>query len=196
MILSGGTAARVALLALAAAVLQISGFGEIRVLGGHADLVPLLVAGVALFGGSVAGMVTGFLLGLLLDLALGPYVGASSLVLIAVGYAVGRFGELRDPSHGLIAAPVGAAATAGYLLAVTFLTFMLGVTPTLGAVVVREMVMTVLLNAIVAVPVFGLIRATLRPALVTDPQRRARRRSRREAARDVGAPRRLSRVGS
>ena len=35
-------------------------------------------------------------------------MGLSSLVLTAVGYGVGRFRELRDPSHGLLPIPVGA----------------------------------------------------------------------------------------
>ena len=34
-------------------------------------------------------------------------MGVSSLVLTAVGYGVGRFREVRDPSHGLLPLAVG-----------------------------------------------------------------------------------------
>ena len=183
MLLSAGAVARIALLALLVAVLQVSGVGEIRVLGGNVDLVPLLVAGVALYAGSLPGAAAGFLVGLLLDLALGRNLGASSLVLIAVGYGVGRFGELRDPAHGLIAVPVGAAATAVYAVGAAAVAYLLGVTPSPSLVLVREIAVSIALNAVLALPVFGLVRWVLGPALVTDPLRRARRRMRREAAR-------------
>ena len=111
MTISLGTAIRTGLLVLLGVVIQISGLSQIRVLGAAPDVTPLIVAAVALFAGSVPGAVTGFCVGLLLDLALGQNVGSSSLVLTAVGYGVGRYGELRDPAHGLIAIPVGAAAT-------------------------------------------------------------------------------------
>lgn len=186
MILSAGAVARVALLALLVTVLQISGVGEIRVLGGNVDLVPLLVAGVALYAGSLPGAAAGFLVGLLLDLALGRSLGASSLVLIAVGYGVGRYGELRDPAHGLIAVPVGAAASAGYALGVAAVAYLLGVTPSPSFALLRELLLSIALNAVLALPVFALARRVLGSALVTDPQRRARRRLRREAARGPG----------
>ena len=50
----------------------------------------------------------GFAAGFLLDLMSGATMGVSSLVLTAVGYAVGRFREVRDPSHGLLPMAVGA----------------------------------------------------------------------------------------
>ena len=42
-------------------------------------------------------------------------MGASSLVLTAVGYGVGRFREVRDPSHGLMPIAVGALATGAWV---------------------------------------------------------------------------------
>ena len=93
---------RVAVLLLLAVVLQLSVFSQLGILGGHVDLVVLVVAAVAYYGGSVAGCATGFAAGFLLDLASGATMGVSSLVLTAVGYGVGRFREVRDPSHGLL----------------------------------------------------------------------------------------------
>jgi rod shape-determining protein MreD len=175
MTISAGTAIRAGLLVLLGVVIQISGLAQIRVLGAAPDVTPLIVAAVALFAGSVPGAVTGFCVGLLLDLALGQNVGSSSLVLTAVGYGVGRYGELRDPAHGLIAIPVGAAASAGYLIAFAAVNFMLQIETSVSALVVRDAVVTTILNAILAVPVFGGIRRLLRPVLLAQPGGRRRR---------------------
>ncbi|MEA2374680.1 MAG: hypothetical protein QOD53_1143 [Thermoleophilaceae bacterium] len=175
MTISPGTAIRAGLLVLLGVVIQISGLSQLRVLGAAPDLTPLIVAAVALLAGSVPGAVTGFCVGLLLDLAMGQNVGSSSLVLTAVGYGVGRYGELRDPAHGLIAIPVGAAATAGYLVAFAAVSFMLQIETSVSALVVRDAVVTTILNALIAVPVFGGIRRLLRPVLLAQPSGRRRR---------------------
>jgi rod shape-determining protein MreD len=173
--LSPRTAVTIALLVLLGVVIQISGLAQLRILGAPPDLTPLVVAAVALFAGSVPGAVTGFCVGLLLDLALAQNVGSSSLVLTAVGYGVGRYGELRDPAHGLIAIPVGLAATAGYLLAFAAVSFMLQIQASVSALVLRDALVTTLLNAIIAVPVFGGVRRLLRPILLVQPSGRRRR---------------------
>ena len=175
MTLSARSSLRVALLVVLGVVLQISAFAQIRVLGASPDLTPLVVAGVALWAGSVPGAITGFCFGLVLDLALGQNVGSSSLVLSAVGYGTGRFGELRDPAHGLIAVPVGAAASIGYLAAFAAVSFMLELEASVSALVLRNIAVTTILNLLIAVPVLGLIRRVLRPVLVTQPGGRRRR---------------------
>lgn len=172
---SASTAVRAGLLVLLGVVLQISGFAQIEVLGASPDLTPLIVAAVALWAGSVPGAITGFCVGLLLDLALGQNVGSSSLVLSSVGYAVGRFGELRDPAHGLIAVPVAAGATLGYLVAFAAVSFMLELESSVSALVLRDALVTTILNVLIAVPLFGLVRRVLRPVLLTQPGGRRRR---------------------
>lgn len=171
-----GAFARAGLIVLAAVILQLSGLGPMRVLGGQPDLVALVVAGVAIYAGSVAGAATGFAAGLVLDLAMGVTMGASSLVLTAVGYAVGRYREVRDPAHGLMPIPVGAAATLGYLLAFASVSFMLDVGASVSPLVLRDMLVTTLLNTLLAIPVFAVCRRVLRPVLVVDPFERRRRR--------------------
>jgi len=166
---------RVALMILAAVVFQIACLVQIRVLGGTFDMTPLLVAAVGLYAGSVPGAATGFFTGLLLDLALGTNLGASSLVLTAVGYGVGRYREQRDPAHGLTPIPVAAAATGAYVLAYAAVSFMLSVDAPVSLLVVREMVMTVLLNALIAMPFFAITRRLLRPVLLVEPGPRSRR---------------------
>jgi rod shape-determining protein MreD len=169
-------------IALVAVVLQISGLGSGRVLGGYVDLVPLVVAAVAIYAGAIPGAAMGFATGLLLDLAVGQTMGASSLVLTAVGYGVGRYRELRDPAHGLMPIPVGAAATLGWVFSYAAVSFMLEIGATVSPLVLREMLATTLLGALLALPVFALCRRALGPTLIVDPvAARHRRRPPREA---------------
>jgi rod shape-determining protein MreD len=180
MTISVGSAIRTFLIVLLGVVIQISGLSQIHVIGASPDITPLIVAAVALRAGSVSGCITGFSVGLLVDLALGQNVGASSLVLSAVGYGVGRFGEVRDPAHGLIAIPVGVAATVGYLLAFAAVSFMLELDASVSALIIRDSIVTTLLNALIAIPLFGLVRRILQPVLVTQPGGRRRRAETRE----------------
>lgn len=171
-----GAFARCAAIALVAVILQVSGLGGGRVFGAYVDLVPLVVAAVAIYAGSVSGAAMGFATGLLLDLLVGQTMGASSLVLTAVGYGVGRYREVRDPAHGLMPIPVGAVATFAWVLAYAAVSFMLDVGANVSWLVVREMVATTLLGAILALPVFALCRRVLRPVLLVDPLDLRRRR--------------------
>jgi rod shape-determining protein MreD len=177
VILSPGAFVRVGLLLVLAVILQLSGFSQISVLGGHADLVVLAVAAVAYYGGSIPGSASGFAAGFLLDLLSGATMGASSLVLTAVGYGVGRYREVRDPSHGLLPIPVGAAATAGWVVAFAAVALMLDIGARVSPLVLRDMVLTILLNALLALPVFTGTRRLLRPSLKVDPLEVRRRRS-------------------
>jgi rod shape-determining protein MreD len=176
VILAPGTFARLGLLLTFAVILQISALSQIGPLGGHADLVALVVAAVAYYGGSVPGCATGFAAGFLLDLATGATMGASALVLTAVGYGVGRVREVRDPSHGLLPVPVGAAATAAWVVAFAAVSFMLDVGARVSPLVIRDMLVTVALNALLALPVFGGVHRLLRPSLAVDPLEVRRRR--------------------
>ncbi len=181
MIPTPGTFVRVGLILVAAVVLQISGVAQFRVLGSTANLVPLAVVGVAFFGGSIPGATSGFAAGLLLDLALGHTVGTSSLVLTAIGYGAGRYRELRDPAHSLSPIAFGLTGTAGYLLTFAAVSFMLGVEAPLSLLLVRDLAVTVLLNALLSLPVFWLLGRALRGALVWDPLARGRRQRTRGA---------------
>ena len=165
-------------------VLELSAFSQITVSGGHADLVVLAVAAVAYYTGSVPGSAAGFTAGFLLDVLSGATMGASSLVLTVVGYGVGRFREVGDPIHGLMPIPVGAAATAGWVVALGAVAFMLDIGAPVSPLVLRDMVVTVLLNALLALPVFAVARTLLRPPLAADP--RGVRRRRRRRPRDIG----------
>lgn len=177
---STNAALRLAGLVVVFAILQTSAVASLRLFDGSADLVPLLVGAVGLFAGAVPGAITGFAVGLLLDLLLAQSVGASSLVLTLLGYGTGRYRDLRDPAHGLIPVPVGAAVTAAYGVGLGLVSFLLDRT-SVSPLVFREMLVTVLLNALLALPVFALVRRILRPTLSVDLlERRRRRRGPRE----------------
>jgi rod shape-determining protein MreD len=180
--LAPGSFVRTGALIFLAVVLQLSVVGQISLLGGHADLVPLVVAAAAYYAGSISGSAVGFAAGVLLDLATGATMGASALVLTAVGYGVGRFREIRDPSHGLLPIAVGGVATLGWVTAFAAVSFMLDFEASVSVLVVREMILTTLLNALIALPVFAGCRKLLRPVLIVDPlEVRRRRRQPREA---------------
>ena len=181
-----GTFLRCGLLILLAVVLQLSTFSQLDVLGGNADITVLVVAALALYAGSVPGAIVGFCTGLLIDLALGSELGATSLVLTVVGYFTGRFMELRDPAHGLIALPVGLAASAGYVTGAAAVHFMLDVGASVSILALREMIATILLNTILALPVFALARRVVRPVLLYDPLERRRRRAAPQASGPIG----------
>jgi rod shape-determining protein MreD len=181
-----GTYLRCALLLLLAVTLQLSTFSQLDVLGGNADITVLVVAALALYAGSIPGAVLGFCTGLLLDLALGAELGATSLVLTVVGYFTGRFMELRDPAHGLIPLPVGLAASAGYVAGAAAVHFMLDIGASVSVLALREMVATILLNTILALPVFAAVRRVVRPVLLYDPLERRRRRAAPQARGPIG----------
>jgi rod shape-determining protein MreD len=177
MIFTPGAIGRLALIGVLTVAVQVAGVQGVQVLGGAADVVPLVLGAVALWGGSITGAAMGFGMGLLIDLLLGQDVGSTSLVLTAVGYWIGRYGELREPAHGLLPIPVGAGATAGYLVGTTIVSLMLAFDASVSLLAFRDMFLTIFLNAIIALPVFALIRRTLRPVLARDPAERRRRRA-------------------
>jgi rod shape-determining protein MreD len=177
VIFSPGAVARLVAIVILTVVIQAAGVQGIALLGGTIDLVPLVVGAVALWGGCIPGAAVGFCCGLLIDLTLGQDVGASSLVLTAVGYFVGRYGEVNEPSHGLLPIPVGAAATAAYLIGTTIVSLMLAFDASLSLLAFRDMFLTIFLNTLIALPVFALIRRILRPVLVRDPTDRRRKKA-------------------
>jgi rod shape-determining protein MreD len=177
---TAGAVARVAGLVVVVCVLQLSWVSAVRVFGAAPDLVPLLVGALALFAGAVPAATAGFFCGLLIDLLVAQNVGASSLVLTLVGYGLGRYCQVRDPSHGLMPIALGAFATFAYGIGLALVTFLLDRT-SVSAMAFQELLVAVLLNAALALPVFALIRRILRGVLTVDPlERRRRRRAVRE----------------
>jgi rod shape-determining protein MreD len=177
--MSGGTSAsllgRIAVLALAVVFFQIGVVSEVPLFGVSVDLSPLLVAFVGLLCGSTLGAVTGFAVGLLVDLALVQTLGVTSLIFTIVGYWSGRLRELRDPQATLTPLLVGATASAAATVGYSLVEFLLGVDAPVSVDLVRQIVFGVLVNTVVALPTWALVRRSLEGGLPDDPRRRRRR---------------------
>ncbi|HEX4806369.1 MAG TPA: rod shape-determining protein MreD [Conexibacter sp.] len=166
---------RLAALGFLAVVVQIAAVSQVTVLGVSADLSPLVVASVGLLAGSLPGAVFGFAVGLFVDLALVQTLGVTSLLLIAIGYWSGRLRELRDPAHGLVPLAVGAVATGFATVGFALMQFLLGVRAPVSWLLLRQVVVTILIGSLLALPVYALVRRIVRGSLPQDPRRRRRR---------------------
>jgi rod shape-determining protein MreD len=174
MTISGASIARLALIGLIGGILQLSAVSQITVFGVPADLSPLLVAFAGFIAGSVSGAVFGFCLGLFVDIYF-QTMGVSSLAFTSVGYGAGRIRELRDPAHGLAPVAVGAVGTAIFEIEFALLEFLLGVQAPVSWLLVRDILMTIVLNTLLALPVYAVMHRLLLPFLPDDPRRRRRR---------------------
>jgi rod shape-determining protein MreD len=172
---SPGTIVRIALLLLATVVLQLAVVTQITVLDGDADLFPLVTLSIGLLAGPIPGATFGFLLGLAADMALLQTLGVTSLLLIGVGYLAGRYREMRDATHKMVPVLGAVIATLAYATAFSLVQFLLGVESPVSALVIREILVGVLLNGLIAMPVFAAVRALLRPDLIDDLRPRRRR---------------------
>ena len=175
MTINPRAAGRLALLGLLGGIFQLTTVSQVSIFGVPADLSPLLVASVGFLCGSVPGAVFGFCLGLFVDTVLLQTLGVNSLVFTAVGYGAGRIRELRDPAHGLAPVVVGAAATAIAAVGFSLLQFLLGVEAPVSFLLLRQILMTIVLNTLLALPVYAICRRVMLPYLPDDPRRRRRR---------------------
>ncbi len=166
---------RLVALALVTVVIQETAISQISIFGVSADLTPLMVMSVGLLAGSMTGAVMGFATGLLVDTVLVQTLGITSLLYIAIGYWCGRLRELRDPAHGLVPVAAGAAATAVAGIGMTIIQFLLGVDSPVSLLLVQQLFITVLVNTLISLPVYAIVRKIIQPALPEDPRRRRRR---------------------
>ena len=166
---------RLILLGFFAVVIQETAISQISIFGVSADVTPLVAMSVGLLCGSLTGAVFGFFTGLLIDLVLVQTLGVTSLLYIAIGYWAGRLRELRDPSHELVPLAAGAAAAAFAGLGMALIQFLLGVDAPVSGLLLQEIFIFVLVDTLIALPVYALVRRIIRPVLPDDPRRRRRR---------------------
>jgi rod shape-determining protein MreD len=166
---------RLVLLAVVSVVVQEAAISQITVFGVSADVTPLVVMSVGLLTGSLAGAVVGFGVGLFVDMALVQTLGVTSLLYIAIGYWSGRLRELRDPANALVPLAMGAAATAFAGLGMAVIQFLLGVDAPVSLLLLQQIIITVLVNTLIALPIYALVRRIIAPVLPQDPRRRRRR---------------------
>lgn len=167
--------ARLIVVSLVAVLVQLAAVSQIPVFGVNADLTPLVVMSIGLLAGSIPGAVVGFAMGLFVDLALIQTLGVSSLIYLTIGYGAGRLRELRDPQAALVPLGMGAASTAAALFGFSVMQFLLGVDAPVSFLLLRQIVLGVVVNTIIALPMYALVRRVVEPALPDDPRRRRRR---------------------
>jgi rod shape-determining protein MreD len=166
---------RVVILLLFTVVIQETVISQISIFGVNADVTVIVVASVGLLTGSLPGAIVGFFTGLLVDTVLVQTLGVTSLLYITIGYWTGRLRELRDPSHGLVPLAAGAAATAFAGVGMAIIQFLLGVDAPVSWLLAQQIFIEVLVNTIIALPVYAIVKRMLTPALPEDPRRRRRR---------------------
>ena len=160
--------AKVALLVFTAAILQVTIFSEIDILGGYPDVVLLTLVAIALLRGSIYGAGAGFFTGLIVDTANLATLGVTSLLLTIAGYWIGRYGETtgRDRVH----APFVSVAVATVLVQIgaLILHYLLGDTVSARRVLLEALPPKVALNLLLTLPVYALTRRVL--ALGSQPE--------------------------
>ncbi len=146
-----------------AVVVQVTIVASIGILGGSPDLVLVLLVAVALGNGSIFGAISGFWAGLVLDIAQLGTLGFTSLLLTLAGFWIGRYGETtgRDRAH----APLLSVAVVTVLYAVgsLILHYLLREPASASVALVHVLPATVLLNLLIAFPVFALVRRLFQP---------------------------------
>lgn len=150
-------AARIALIIFVVAILQVSAFSSISILGAAPDLLLVTLVAVGLLRGAIAGAIAGFAAGLIVDVATLGTLGVTSLLLTLAGFWAGRYGETtgRGRPHAPLLAVLAATVfveVGGYVL-----DSLLG-----GPVLMREVLLSLpaalVLNGLLAYPVFALVR--------------------------------------
>jgi rod shape-determining protein MreD len=162
-----GDVLKAAVLLFALVLAQVSFASAYAPLGGSADVVLVALIAIALLRGAIFGAAAGFATGLLLDTANLGVLGFTSLLLTLAGFWIGRYGETTagDRFH----APFVSVAIVSVLYAFGALTlrFVLG-EPVPGAGVVSGLPASVLLNLVLAWPVYWCVRRLLPPAEFSD----------------------------
>jgi rod shape-determining protein MreD len=153
--------AKAALLMFVAAILQVTIFSQIDILGGYPDVVLLTLMAIALLRGSIYGAALGFFAGLLVDTANLGTLGVTSLLLTLAGYWIGRYGETtgRDRLH----APFVSVAVATVLVQIgaLLLHYMLGDDVSAKTVLIHALPAKVFLNLLLTLPVYAIVRRLL-----------------------------------
>ncbi len=147
---------------LVAVLLQTTVAPNIRILGANPDFALVIVVCVALIKGAELGAVFGFFTGTLVAIALMEPFGLSAFVFVLVGYFAGRYVETADLSAAF--APLVAVFLATVLANVLFAVaqFLLAREVPLDLLFLRVLLPSLVLNTLLAAPLYLVVRAWLR----------------------------------
>jgi rod shape-determining protein MreD len=156
--MSASAIARASLVVFVAALLQVVTVSSLFVGGGAPDLLLVVVVALGLARGSVAGAVFGFAGGLVVDTVTLDTLGITSLVLTLAGFWAGRYAETTARDRRL--APLLAVGAITLLAAVfeVVLHYLLGEDVVLRTALVTALAPAFVLNLILAIPVYRLVR--------------------------------------
>ncbi len=163
---------KAALVLFVGALVQLSVLTEYRQFR-TASIVLVALLSIALLRGSVFGAIAGFGTGLLLDVATLGTLGITSLLMTVFGFWIGRYGETtaRDRFHAPFVSV--AMVTGLYAFGLVGLQFVLGQSAP-AVLVARGLPLALLLNLVLTVPVYALIRRLFPPLELGDRVREVR----------------------
>jgi rod shape-determining protein MreD len=163
---------KAAALLFVAALLQLSVFTQYPPFR-NGSIVLVVLLSIALLRGSVFGAIAGFGAGLLLDVATLGTLGVTALLLTVAGFWIGRYGETtaRDRFHAPYLSV--AVVTVLYAFGQLVLQFVLG-EPAPAGLVAHGIPLGLLLNLVLTLPVYGLVRRLFPPADIGDRIREVR----------------------
>ena len=161
---SGGEIARLVVMLAIATLLQTTVAPNIRILGANPDFALIIVVCVGLLKGSEIGAVFGFATGTLVAIALMEPLGLSAFVFVLIGFLAGRYAETADLSAGYAPLVSAFAATllANVLLAMA--QYLLAREVPLAFFLGRVLVPSLILNTLLAAPLYLVVRLWLRGA--------------------------------
>ena len=159
---SGEEIARLLVTLLVATLLQTTVAPNIRVLGANPDFALIIVVCVGLLKGSEIGAVFGFATGTLVAIALMEPLGLSAFVFILIGYFAGRYAETADLSAGYAPLVSAFAATLLANLLLAMAQFLLARQVPLGFFLGRVLIPSLILNTLLAAPLYLGVRLWLR----------------------------------
>ena len=167
--MSPAATTRATTLVFVAGLLQAVVMSSILVFGGAPDLLLVVVVSLGLLRGSVVGAFFGFGAGLVVDLVTLDTLGVTSLVLTLAGFWAGRYGETTGRGRAL--APLVAVGVITVLAGVFGFTlhYLLGEEVVARQALVNTLLPTLVLNLILAFPVYGLVRRTVGVRLALEP---------------------------
>ena len=163
---------KAALVLFVASLFQLSVLTEYRQFR-TASIVLVALISIALLRGSIFGAVAGFGTGLLIDTATLGTLGITALLLTVAGFWIGRYGETtaRDRFHAPFLS-VG-VVTVLYAFGQLIFQFVLG-EPAPAGLVLHGLPLGLVLNLLLTLPVYALIRRLFPPLELGDRVREVR----------------------
>jgi rod shape-determining protein MreD len=153
---------RLALMLVVTILLQTTIAPHVHVLGAGPDFALLAVVAVGLLRGAEIGALFGFVVGVGVAVTVFAPLGLGCLVLVIVGYFAGRYAETADSSSGWTPVLVVVGGTVVAQLLATVMQFLLDRQTPFGFVVLRVLLPSLVLNGLLAAPVYLLTRLWLR----------------------------------